>query len=218
MVNFLLLIEEVIDFSKKNVDKGQTPLKIYKVCSCIRETFCLSYSFRKENNLYLYFHKEHILVSFLGNELRYLGPDERSQSLLLEKALKTAKGSINLGKSGKKKSTPGIYIMKFSDDLPFIDYISLMVKGNDYILLEYDDPIINDVEKLSSESFIEKINDNFVFIIPVPPIFKNLDGTDNFLTLFKEMQNIKFFSLSKIKQIENKILYINFRKDHQETQ
>ena len=42
-------------------------------------------------------------MSFLGNELRYLGPDERSQALLLEKALKTAKGIKLLGKNGKEK-------------------------------------------------------------------------------------------------------------------
>ncbi|MFW9867971.1 MAG: hypothetical protein ACFFEN_17895 [Candidatus Thorarchaeota archaeon] len=213
MVNFILLIEELIDYNKKDIDKGQTPLKIYELCSCIRETFCLSYSFRKNNNLYLYFFKEHILVSLLGIELRYLGPDERSQALLLERALNTAKGLIKLGINGRKKSTPGIYLRKFTDDWSFIADLSLIVKGTNYILLENNDSIIDDREEISFDGeFV--IDDNCIFIIPVSPIFRN---THKFLTLFKKMKNIKFFSLSKIKQIENKILYINFRKDHQET-
>ncbi len=90
MVNFLLLLEKIIQYNKEIIDKGLTPKKIYELCSCIRETFCLSYSIRKDNNLLLYFQKEHILVSFIGEALRYLGPDERSQALLLEKALNKA--------------------------------------------------------------------------------------------------------------------------------
>ncbi|MFX1487881.1 MAG: hypothetical protein ACFFBI_01950 [Promethearchaeota archaeon] len=214
MVNFILLIEELIDYNKKDIDKGQTPLKIYELCSCIREIFCLSYSFRKNNNLYLYFCIEHILVSLLGIELRYLGPDERSEALLLEKALSTAKGLIKLGVNGRKKSTPGIYLRKFSDDRSFIADLSLIVNGTNYILLENNDSIIDDREEMSLDGeFV--IDDDYVFIIPLSPIFRN---AHKFLTLFKEMKNIKSFSLSKIKQIENKILYINFRKDHQKTQ
>jgi len=214
LVNFLLLIEKIIDYHKTDIDKGQTPLNIYEICSCIRETFCLSYSFRKNNNLYLYFQEEHILVSLFGNELRYLGPDERSQALLLEKALNTAKGLIKLGKNGKKKSTPGIYITKFSDDLTFIVHLSLIVKGTNYILLKQNESLTDDVEELSLDGGFEMIDDNYFFTIPVSPIFRK---TDKFLPLIKEMKNIKFFSLSKIKQIENKILYINFRKDQQGT-
>jgi len=86
LANFLLIIEEIIDFTKKDIDKGYTPPLIYKICSCIREAFCLSYAIRKNNNLYLYFQKEKILIKFEGSRLRYLGPDERSQALLLKKA------------------------------------------------------------------------------------------------------------------------------------
>ncbi|MFX1531798.1 MAG: hypothetical protein ACFFBC_11850, partial [Promethearchaeota archaeon] len=87
MVNFLLLFEKIIEYTKKQINKGLTPQKIYELCSCIRETFCLSYSIRKNNNLYLYFQEENLLLSFIGKKLRYLGPDERSQALLLLKAL-----------------------------------------------------------------------------------------------------------------------------------
>ncbi len=48
-------------------------------------------------------------------------------------------------------------------------------------------------------------------------MYENFIGDSKILDLFKEMKNIKFFSLSKIKLIENKILYINYRKDRQES-
>ena len=82
LANFLLIIEELINYTKEDIDKGHTPLYIYALCSCIRETFCLSYAIRKNNTLYLYFQEEKILIKFEGSNLRYLGPDDRSQSLL----------------------------------------------------------------------------------------------------------------------------------------
>ena len=62
LVNYLLLIEDIPYFTKEDVDEGLTPLDVYKICSCIRETFCLSYSIRKQNNLYL---KTTFVVFFL---------------------------------------------------------------------------------------------------------------------------------------------------------
>ena len=56
--------------------------------------------------------------------------------------------------------------------------------------------------------------ENDFFIIPIYTI-----TTKNFriIELIKEVKNIKLLSLSKIKKVENKILYINFRKDQQRT-
>ena len=87
MVNFLIYISKITPFSKKDVDEGNTPPDIYKLCVSIREAFCISYYIRKENNLYFYIEEKHILIKFIGNELRYLGSDERSQALLLSKVL-----------------------------------------------------------------------------------------------------------------------------------
>ena len=95
LANFLLIIEEIIDFTKKDIDIGYTPPLIYKICSCIREAFCLSYAIRKNNNLFLYFQKEKILIKFEGSRLRYLGPDERSQAILLKKVLDKSISTIN---------------------------------------------------------------------------------------------------------------------------
>ena len=85
MVNFLLILEKIIEYDKKIIDKGLTPQKVYGLCSCIREVFCLSYSIRKNNILYLYFQKEHVLVKFEGvNTLllsRLMGIDPEQATL-----------------------------------------------------------------------------------------------------------------------------------------
>ena len=210
MVKFLLLIKKITQYNKGIIDKGLTPHKIYELCSCIRETFCLSYSIRKDNNLYLYFQNEHILISLIGKTLRYLGPDERSQALLLEKALRIAKG-IDIKLIGEKKqSTPGIYASKFFDHLSFLLSIKSEVIGNVYFITEDNEFIIKEREIFPLNLNFESFLDDVLFILPTYEISNK--GSE-FLDLFKDMKNIKFFSLSKIKQIENKILYINYRKD-----
>jgi len=212
LVNILLLIKKITQYNKETIDKGLTPHNIYKLCSCIRETFCLSYSIRKDNNLYLYFQKEHILICFTGNELRYLGPDERSQALLLEKALNKANRIDLKTKNGREQSTPGIYALKFLDHLSFLGYINSLVIGNIYCIIDKE-------EFIDKERDIFEDNINFEFFIDrnlfVIPTYDNFIEKSKILELSKELKNIKFFSLSKIKQIENKILYINYLKDHQ---
>ncbi|MFW9822753.1 MAG: hypothetical protein ACFFE4_07460 [Candidatus Thorarchaeota archaeon] len=203
MVNFLLLSENIPEYSKIIIDKGQTPPKIYELCCCIRETFCLSYSIRKENNLLIFFEKRHILVNFIGNKLRYLGPDERSQALLLEKALREAKETDISWKRIRAQSTPGIYISKFYDLLSFLDFINSMYMGQLYLII--DNNKLSDKD-LKSAAFLE----GELFILPT---YENAKMNSKILDLFKQMKTIKFLSLSKIKQLENKILYINYRKD-----
>jgi tRNA pseudouridine-54 N-methylase len=214
LVNFLLLLEKITQYNKKIIDKGLTPQKIYELCSCIRETFCLSYSIRKDNNLLLYFQNEHILVSFIGEALRYLGPDERSQALLLEKALNKA-NRINFNvRNGRKQSTPGIYVLKFLDHPSFLGYINSLVIGNVYVITDKEEFIKKERDIYTRNINFEFFIDRNLFIIPM---YEDFIGDSKILDLFKEMKNIKFFSLSKIKLIENKILYINYRKDHQES-
>ncbi len=214
LVNFLLLEEKIIEYNKDIIDKGTTPQKIYELCSCIRETFCISYSIRKDNNLFLYFQKEHTLVSFIGKDLRYLGPDERSQALLLEKALNLSKRiGINLI-DRRKQSTPGIYISRFFDNLSFLRYLKSLLMKNVYLITNHEEFIKNDKDFDANYLTVESFLDDVLFILP------NYEKSNNGSKIdfqFKEMKNIKSFSLSKIKQVENKILYINYRKDRQES-
>jgi hypothetical protein len=214
LVNFLLLYKKIIHYTKKQIDKGLTHQKVYDLCSCIRETFCLSYSIRKNNNLHVYFQEENLLISFIGNELRYLGPDERSQALLLLKALNKVRGIDAIKEIKMMESTPGIYVRKFPKDSSFYHYFKSIIEGIVYL-------IINDIEFIKEELAVQTLNEeseiaeesNF-FIIPTFTASKEKFDLNN---MFREMKNINFLSLSKIKPIENKILYINFRKDHQRT-
>ena len=214
LVNFLLLIENNINYTKKIIDDGQTPQIVYGLCSCIRESFCLSYSIRKANFLYLFFQKENTLIKFEGAKLRYLGPDERSQALLLEKALNKVKKEINIKNDIWIKSTPGIFVRKFLDISSFIDFYRLIASGKSYLLTNNSYILEENVEEFNINNESIKIIENDFFIIPIYTITTNNSGT---IELFKEVKNIKLLSLSKIKKVENKILYINFRKDRQRT-
>jgi len=209
LVNFLLLLENIIEYDKKTIDRGLTPQEVYKLCSCIRETFCISYFIRKDNNLYIYLQIFHNLISFIGKELRYLGPDERSQALLLYKALKIVRENRYLTEKRITESTPGIYVTKFLNDLDFIGYMKSKIKGLYYSLIDREKPIKEQLARPNLVEKLEEINSNNLYILT--PHMENL----NFSDLIKEMKNIKVLSLSKIKSIENKILYINYSKDRQ---
>jgi len=146
--------------------------------------------------------------------LRYLGPDERSQALLLEKALNKANGIDFNVEDGRKQSTPGIYALRFLDHPSSLGYINSLVIGDVYI-------IINKEEFIKKERDIYAHNINFEFFKErnwfIIPTYDNFIGNSRILDLIKEMKNIEFFSLSKIEKIENKILYINYLKDQQDS-
>jgi tRNA pseudouridine-54 N-methylase len=200
LVNFLLLVENISKYSKVDIDKGLTPSDVYNLCSCIRETFCMSYSIRKINKLYIYLRNQKKLIKFDGKRLRYLGPDERSQALLFEKAL----NKINIINKWSK-STPGIFVRKYESDNSFLKYmISVSADKNIFII----DELSNMDVSVNNFLFLE---DLFV-IIPAISISSEIEKLSE---KFKEMKNIKTISLSKIKGVENKILFINFRSDSQ---
>ncbi len=212
LVNFLLLIEKIINYSKENIDNGLTPKEIYQLCSCIRETFFLSYSIRKENNLYLFFQKECTLIKFEGESLRYLGPDERSQALLLEKALfKVRKNSSN-NNGLWIKSTPGIYIRQFSNNNHFIEYSNSIFDSKTYLIFDTYSEFDEGLGSPILDKHIDEINENDFFILLT---YKTTKENSKILSSFIKLQNTNVILLSKIKSIEDKILFINFRKDNQ---
>ena len=203
-MDFLIFLECVSQYTKKDIDVGKTPLDVYTLCAIIRESFCISYTIRKTNNLYLYIESNHLLIKIEGKSVRYLGSDERSQALLLLRAILKIENNENYNDRGWIKSTPGIYVKK----LP------------------------------SSDLILEKINDNRIFITDISKgkvkqnvnYGENLDENSSHCYLFSFSQesipflkfiqkvneecSLKNIDLSKIRGIENKILYINFLDDH----
>lgn len=213
MVNFLILNEKVPKYSKEDIDKGKTPLDAYILCSCLRETFCLSYKIRKSNNLYMYFQEGNLLIKFEGIKLRYLGPDERSQALLLGKALIKAKREGDSGDIIWKKSTPGIFIRSFHNDHSFFTFFYSLFRGKRILIVDCcQDDEKNGVD-FKENDFKANGRNESLFIIPNYP---RLNEASEVIQLFEGVENKKNLFLSKINSLENKILYINYQKDQQE--
>jgi tRNA pseudouridine-54 N-methylase len=210
LVNILILIETFSNFSKSSIDKGKTPLDIYKLCSIIREAFCYSYSIRKNNNLYFYFDSYRILIKLAGGSLRYLGPDERSQALLLKKALDKSM-DIDAFKSQKmQKSTPGIFIKRLHNGETILENI----KDVHYDKIAVIDELKKDNKSTNITSLedLEKLSEYcYIYLFP-----QNSQKPIDLSKLTYEEYNLIHINLSTISGIENKILYINFLIDQQE--
>ena len=201
LVLFLILNNDYTKYNKKDIDIGNTPLEVYKLCSGIREFFCLSYAIRKKNTLYLYFYSDLILIKLDGSKLRFLGSDERSQALLLLRALEKATTLIN---EKWERSTPGIYVMKLLNPLSIDHFIEKMSFERIFLInqsknfdLQYD---FSNNDFTSQDLFII-IND--LANVFVRELFENLDSSTKIIQI----------NFSEIKSLENKILYINYLID-----
>jgi tRNA pseudouridine-54 N-methylase len=208
LADFLLLIEKIIEYKKIDIDKGDTPFEIYRICNCIRETFCLSYAIRKDNNLYLLFLKDLVILWFKGQKLKYLGSDERSQALLLLKALQKTKSIPILDKW--IESTPGIYIRKLSNYNIFVELLN-QISPIDIIYVSKLESKTVDTSNIDGLSTIINLRDK-LYIIPMENIFlKDLEET----LFFSILKNLRFTLLPNIKNTQDKILFINFLIDKQ---
>ena len=109
-LNYKLIIcqlyDKVIEIKKEFFTSG-IPANIYEVIMSIQAAFFLSHKIRKYVDLYLAFLDENLIIQYVGEKLRYLGPDERSIGMLLMKAL-AKKDQLSLNQ--KKQSTPGILV------------------------------------------------------------------------------------------------------------
>ena len=210
MVNILVLLDTISNYSKSTIDKGKTPLDVYNLCSIIREAFCYSYSIRKNNVLFFYVDSSRILIKFDGEKLRYLGSDERSQALLLKKALdKSLEVETNISHK-MQKSTPGIFVKKLQNEESILENIK-DINSNKIA-------VINEFKKNNKSKTIFSIEDlenlgEYCYIYPYP------HNSWNAIVLTRyndEKYNLIHVNLSSIKGIENKILYINFLIDQNE--
>ncbi len=207
MVNFLILIEKFPKFSKSDIDVGKTPIYVYNLCSIIRESFCLSYSIRKNNNLYLYFESLQLLIKYEGKKLRFLGSDERSQAILLNKALEKINGDEKVKTQEWENSTPGIFVKRLPNSGSILENLNNILHNKIVFIAEFENKDLypnvinlNDLDDMSE----------FCYILPYS---RNSQSSLRFLQVIKENYNLKYINLSNIKGIENKILYINFRID-----
>ena len=201
-------MESVSKYTKGDIDEGKTPLDVYTLCAIVRESFCISYTIRKDNNFYLYNETDHLLIKIEGKSLRYLGSDERSQALLLLRAFAKIENNENNNDREWIKSTPGIFVKK----LPSSELILENINGN------FNDNriFITDISKENFKlnvKYGENIDENSSCCY----LFSFSQESITFLKFLQKVNEectLKNIDLSKIRGIENKILYINFLYDH----
>ena len=219
LVEFFLLHETIPDYNKGVIDIGETPPVIYKICSSIRETFCLSYGIRKFNNLYLYIQKNKTLIKFLGKKLRFLGPDERSQALLLNKAIQKVHHRSNIKREKWVESTPGIQVRNMNNLNSFYIFLNSFNKRRLIIICDpisiYDINFLYhmfDYPKIKEFKEIKELNES-IFLFP----WNNkilINFLKSLVNTFPSMiELVTLVPLKKVKAIEEKILYINFQID-----
>ena len=219
MPELLLFLEKITDFDRKDIDKGDTPPEIYQICSSIRTAFCTSFGIKKENNFYIYFQQERVLVKFSGERLKYLGPDERNQAILLKKAFDKLIAGNGLNNNDWIDSTPGIQIRKLteSSSLPsFLHTLNLkkivlihqsLSRYDLFFLYHYFDfpkfKHFKRVKRLDESFIIIPLNDNLIIHF-LKEIVENFPSMLEFITLAR---------LNNIKTMSDKILFINFQID-----
>jgi hypothetical protein len=101
--SFFLVFPALPRFTKKDVDACDIGEEAAILCDVIRAVYFLSRSIRKERTLWLSFAANRALVRMAGDTLRYLGPDERSTLMLIDKAADVLKANP----ASWVESTPG---------------------------------------------------------------------------------------------------------------
>jgi hypothetical protein len=146
-------------------------------------------------------------MKYDGKRLRFLGSDERSQALLLKRALEKINGDGKVKTQEWKKSTPGIFVKRLPNDISILENINNILHYKIVFIAEFEDKnLYADAIKLDDLDDM----DGYCYIFPYS---QNLQSSLRFSQLIKENYNLKYINLSNIKGIENKILYINFRID-----
>lgn len=208
MTQFLLYVENISKFSKSDINEGKIPPDVNAICLCIKNVFCLSYSIRKHNIFFIYVINHNFMIKFEGKTLRYLGPDERSQSLLLMKALNRFDEKIIFeNKNNWIQSTPGIFIKKLRSDQNIINVFKSL--NNKMIFFFNDDYLYPDNIGTIPDKLYTKL-EKYLLIFPLN-VFKTENL--NFLRHLTNYENTLSYKLPYIKSVQDKILYINFQID-----
>lgn len=111
--SFFLEFDATQGFTKRDVDNCNVNPSWASTCDAIRAVFFLSRSIRKERDAWLSFPGIGMLLTMTGRSLRYLGPDERSMLMLVDKAMiavgtRTRTENDPSSQVGWIESTPGV--------------------------------------------------------------------------------------------------------------
>jgi len=113
---------------------------------CINSAFFLSHDIRRDVEMFLVLlgpPSPPKTLRFVGNELKYLNPDERSTGALVRNALMQKT-------SGEERSSPGIYI----SDRSYAELFSNVSKETNIVYLKEDGVDIRDVDFSGDVTFV----------------------------------------------------------------
>nr|MDO8135296.1 hypothetical protein [Candidatus Njordarchaeum guaymaensis] len=107
---FILIARRLSRIDKQEIDKGTMKREVVTVINCVRSSLFTSYGLRKDVNVILYsLEPGDTLIRIEGDKLRYMGPDERSISMLLSIP---AKKLIHEIVNKYEVTSPGITLIK----------------------------------------------------------------------------------------------------------
>ena len=180
---------------RREIDEGTLSQDAIAVVNCVRSSLFTSYGLRRDSKLILYPLSRHDkLIMIEGDKLRYMGPNERSISILLSMSAKKL-SSADLRQ--KPESSPGITTLERS-------VVSSLIRQENCLLLYQSD------EGLDLRTI--KFTENTVFICRLN---RELN-LESFIHLFRnETQNM--CRVKSEDEAEKAILLTNIEIDRQRT-
>jgi tRNA pseudouridine-54 N-methylase len=107
---FILTVGKLPRIDRQEIDRGTMNREATAVINCVRSSLFTSYGVRKDASVVLYaLDPGDILIRIEGDKLRYMGPDERSISMLLSIPSKNLL-SETINKT--KVTSPGITLVR----------------------------------------------------------------------------------------------------------
>jgi len=148
-ITICLIYPSLITIKKEYFQTGFPP-EIYEIILAIQAAFFLSHKIRVNTHFSLMFLDENLVIEFIGTELRFLGPDERSIGMLLMKALEK---KDRVQRNIKIRSTPGIWIQRRTVE----DLLYELEENSQIILVDNDLDV--ELEEISQK--------HIIFLIPI---------------------------------------------------
>jgi tRNA pseudouridine-54 N-methylase len=122
--SFILVMEKSPEFRRQEIDRGTIHRDAVSLVNCVRSSLFTSLDVRRDTSVIICpLDHRGKLVRIDGKELRYMGPDERSISILLSLAF----DSLASKRVGNEVSSPGITVVREMEPFATLDENSLFL-------------------------------------------------------------------------------------------
>lgn len=117
-------MEEFPEINRREIDRGVMSQDAVTLADCVRSSLFTSRGVRKDTKVIVYpLGSKSRLIRIEGDKLRYMGPDERSVSILLSMSATR----LATEGTGNEISSPGITVVRKSESLAGLKGDSLVV-------------------------------------------------------------------------------------------